>query len=877
MAMAAIDEAKRKRVEAKGKRLHAEGGVEEQQMRRQNKKEELMKKRRQMEARLKEEATKMAQLSESAKKKGESKLISEEAKREAQELVQAEALAVAELERQAAEMALQRAEMERQLEVEKKEKAAEIQATSSALKAKREEMEAKMQREEQELQSMSESAKRKASSEANAIACMERRAAEMAAKRAELEDKVSREQKVDGTLMQESEKLEHKREEMEAKILLEEEELERLSMEARNRVAEKMVSEAAAIAEMEKQAAELAQRRAELAMAIAAQQSVLDQEEVEMVAEINQSDDVVGKLNKFDSNSGIGESDDLCKTHEQQIVAETTEPTSVRFITSSKSLYDLMAADQSNEILSNITDVAEDPGEESGDLDLAEMGTVSGEVPQLNICEECLANQGGLPPAHFAAAAGHVACLWEIQAVNPELLVLLDAAGRTPLFYSCANGHADATRLLLQEGPQCCHLVDTNQDTPLHAAALAGSVQCTRLLLQQGIAEAEPQNALQMTPAHLAANNETLEVLSQHGASLNAKDQDLRTPLFIACATDRVEKAEFLCELLDCAGQDLGESDKRGDTPMHAASCNGSTACLLLLLQYGVQPDVRNKKGLRPIDLAARRGRSACEKVLLEYQLHHHVNNSYFDSVLFLATLEGHKKCKEELSDCVPYEIIKPAAKANTSQNLDRTESVMSLRHGRSVRLKQWGDWIAYEDQDIRHVFWYNHVARTSQWEKPDGVDDREEHQNQDGDTENKQLVANASMRLRREGEWIQYTLPDGNVFYYNDTTNNFQWERPSELGPATDPAIGLGLLDEFEGKPQEDTPGDTGSWGAFKDPATGMIFWYNHETGQSQWEPPEEIVDVGEELGCVEDRKQAIEEENVRRIETVDDLFTPR
>lgn len=108
----------------------------------------------------------------------------------------------------------------------------------------------------------------------------------------------------------------------------------------------------------------------------------------------------------------------------------------------------------------------------------------------------------------------------------------------------------------------------------------------------------------------------------------------------MACATDRLEKAEFLCELLECGGQDLGEADKRGDTPMHAAAYNGSTACLLLLLQYGVAPDVRNSKGLRPIDLASRRGQSACEKILMEYQLHHHVNNSYFDSVLFLATLE---------------------------------------------------------------------------------------------------------------------------------------------------------------------------------------------------------------------------------------------
>lgn len=116
----------------------------------------------------------------------------------------------------------------------------------------------------------------------------------------------------------------------------------------------------------------------------------------------------------------------------------------------------------------------------------------------------------------------------------------------------------------------------------------------------------------------------------------------------MACAAGRLEKAELLCELLEYAGQDLGQADKRGDTPVHAAACNGSTACLLLLLQYGVAPDTRNSKGLRATDLASRKGQLACKKILMEYQLHHHVDNSYFDSVLFLATLE----VRPESSEC---------------------------------------------------------------------------------------------------------------------------------------------------------------------------------------------------------------------------------
>lgn len=113
--------------------------------------------------RLEEEANKMAQLTESAKKKGESKFMSEEAKRDAQERIQAETEVVAQLERHAAEMARQREILQRQIEQHDDVKVAEIEAGASALKAKREEMEARVRQEEIELETLSESARREAS------------------------------------------------------------------------------------------------------------------------------------------------------------------------------------------------------------------------------------------------------------------------------------------------------------------------------------------------------------------------------------------------------------------------------------------------------------------------------------------------------------------------------------------------------------------------------------------------------------------------------------------------------------------------------------------------------------------------------------------
>lgn len=123
-----------------------------------------MKKRKDMEVRLEEEASKMAELTESAKRKGETKFMSEEAKRDAEERIRAEAEAVIQLEQQAADMALRRENMQRQLAQASEEKAAEIELrANSALKNKRALVEARMKREEEEIKNLSEAAKREAS------------------------------------------------------------------------------------------------------------------------------------------------------------------------------------------------------------------------------------------------------------------------------------------------------------------------------------------------------------------------------------------------------------------------------------------------------------------------------------------------------------------------------------------------------------------------------------------------------------------------------------------------------------------------------------------------------------------------------------------
>lgn len=126
---------------------------------------------------------------------------------------------------------------------------------------------------------------------------------------------------------------------------------------------------------------------------------------------------------------------------------------------------------------------------------------------------------------------------------------------------------------------------------------------------------------------------------ARFGADMDAKDSNGRTPLFVACAMNRVECAEFLVNCLDQSEASLLTMDNRGDTPLHASACNGSVDCLLLLLQFGIDPMVTNNKGLKALELAIRNKQKICKQLLVEYHIHFNTSSD-FDSVLFLATLE---------------------------------------------------------------------------------------------------------------------------------------------------------------------------------------------------------------------------------------------
>lgn len=82
-------------------------------------------------------------------------------------------------------------------------------------------------------------------------------------------------------------------------------------------------------------------------------------------------------------------------------------------------------------------------------------------------------------------------------------------------------------------------------------------------------------------------------------------------------------------------------------------------------------------------------------------------------------------------------------------------------------------------------------------------------------------------MRLKRVGDWIQYSTEAGQTFYYNEKNGDFQWVNPETKDDKSD-----NNLEMMEQAKEEE-------WIPYKDPESGCIFWYNKRTNVSQWECP--------------------------------------
>ncbi|MCX5708343.1 MAG: ankyrin repeat domain-containing protein [Candidatus Omnitrophica bacterium] len=167
----------------------------------------------------------------------------------------------------------------------------------------------------------------------------------------------------------------------------------------------------------------------------------------------------------------------------------------------------------------------------------------------------CLAGFAFGGPIHDAAKKGNVAKIKLLLNKNINLLSEKDEIGRTPLHYVAARGRIEALNLLLDLYHADVNVTNNIGATPLHAAAYQSQPECVEILLKHGAFVNARTTRNNATPLHFVVYNgnrpgstQTVKILIENGADLNAETKKGSTPLGMAIYKKSSEIVELLKE-----------------------------------------------------------------------------------------------------------------------------------------------------------------------------------------------------------------------------------------------------------------------------------------------------------------------------------------
>jgi ankyrin repeat protein len=142
---------------------------------------------------------------------------------------------------------------------------------------------------------------------------------------------------------------------------------------------------------------------------------------------------------------------------------------------------------------------------------------------------------------------------------------------------------------------------------PLHFAADSGGVEAVAALLGCG-ADPNGLDPAGRTPLHLAATRYSprgegasmAELLLDAGARIEARDRKGLTPLNAATGNGNLAAARLLLD----RGADMNTVNLRGATPLHAAAGGGHEEMARLLIERGADVNARDDQGNTPLHRA---------------------------------------------------------------------------------------------------------------------------------------------------------------------------------------------------------------------------------------------------------------------------------
>jgi ankyrin repeat protein len=228
-------------------------------------------------------------------------------------------------------------------------------------------------------------------------------------------------------------------------------------------------------------------------------------------------------------------------------------------------------------------------------------------------------------PLYYASLVGFYDVAEHLIGKHPEYINARGGHLVTPLVAALYGKYFKVAELLHHHGADVDVLGD-EESTPLHIACVDGLVDVMHWLLDHG-ASVNAQNKVLYAPLHYAASCGRLQsarMLIEHNADIHIQVEEGMSPLHVAAIHWIKRDQDDIMEVLLDHGANPNARDDNNATPLHYSSWWKSfdletVEGTRLLLKYGAIIDAEDNDGKTPLQLALDHGHNDMATCLKEH------------------------------------------------------------------------------------------------------------------------------------------------------------------------------------------------------------------------------------------------------------------